>query len=138
MAYSSHGGRPMEYASKSSHGNIIKNDFVVEFLKKCKMPRSAIDMKELNFKFIKIDKIEDNPIKNIIAIDGGYNEVPVKDRFPSTKITFFQFGPLIFKTSDLDKISNEPFIDPEEISKLKKIKRFEFVLPTRNVLLRKF
>ena len=91
-------------------------------------------LKDIPFNFIKINKIDKNPIKNIIAIDGGYNEVPVKDRFPSTKITFFQFGSLIFKTSDLDEISEEPFIDPEDIAKLKKIDRFEFVLPTRNIL----
>lgn len=134
MAYSSKGGRPMEYASKSSHGNIIKNEFVIKFLKECKMPKTAQDLKNKDFNFIEIDKIEKNPIRNIIAIDGGYNEVPVKNRFPSTKITFFQFGSLIFKTSDLDKISEEPFIDPKDISKLKKIDRFEFILPTRNIL----
>lgn len=134
MAYSSKGGRPMEYASKSSHCNIIKNEFVIEFLKQCKMPRTAEDLKNMDFGFTEIEKIEKNPVRNIIAIDGGYNEVPVKNRFPSTKITFFQFGSLIFKTSDLDKISEEPFIDPEDISKLKKIDRFEFVLPTRNIL----
>ena len=96
--------------------------------------QKQLKIKDIPFNFIKIDKINKNPIKNIIAIDGGYNEVPVKDRFPSTQITFFQFGSLIFKTSDLDEISQEPFIDPEDIAKLKKIDRFEFVLPTRNIL----
>lgn len=126
----------MEYASKSSHGHIIKNEFVVEFLKKCEMPKTAEDLKNISFNFIEIKKKEENTIKNIIAIDGGYTEVPVKGRFPSTKITFFQFGSLIFNTGDLEKISKEPFIDPSDISKLKEITRLEFILPTKNIILK--
>ena len=53
MAYSGQGGRPMEYASKSSHGNIIKNDFVIEFLKKCKMPRTAERFQRYTFQLRK-------------------------------------------------------------------------------------
>ena len=136
MAYGGTGKRPMEYASKSSHSNIIKNENVIEFLKTCITPKTAKDLEKIPFKFTEINKIEENPINTIVTIDGGYTEVPIKDSFPSSKITFFQFGSLMFTMEDLEKISHEPFIDPEDIAKLKKIKRLEFVLPSKNVILK--
>ena len=51
-------------------------------------------------------------------------------------MTFYQFGALIFSVDDLDKISESPFVNPEDISKLKEIKRFELVLPTKNIILK--
>ena len=37
---------------------------------------------------------------------------------------------------DLEEISESPFVNPDDISKLKEIKRFEFVLPTKNIRLK--
>ena len=77
--------------------------------------------------------MEENPIRHIIAIDGGYNEVVVQKEFPSSTICFFQIGSLIFSIEDLDNLDGQPFIDPEDIARLKLIQRLKFTLPIRNV-----
>lgn len=136
MAYSSSGPKPFERASKASHGHIIKNKYLKEFLENCEMPKTMEDLKDFNFDFQCDLDFDKNPIKHIIAIDGGSSQVSVRERFPSTMITFFQIGALIFNTDDLDQISESPFVNPDDISKLKEIKRFEFVLPTRNIRLK--
>lgn len=133
MSYiSKQGRRPMEFASKSSHSHIVKDIEVVEFLNSCNVPKS---ISEVDFnKHVVIDHGNvKNPIKSIIAIDGGYTEVSVRKEFPSAKLAFFQFGALIFSVSDLEDISNKPFIEPEDISKLKEIQRFKLVIPTKNM-----
>lgn len=137
MAYSSNGPKPFEKASKASHGHIIKNEYLKEFLSTCEMPKTKEDVEGYKFEFIKLDPIR-NPIKHIITIDGGSTQVAVRERFPSAIITFFQFGALIFNTTDLKAISESPFINPDDISKLKQIKRFEFVLPTKNVRIKNY
>ncbi|MCU0613832.1 MAG: DNA double-strand break repair nuclease NurA [Desulfobacterales bacterium] len=137
MSYSSkYGRRPNEYASKSSHGYIIQDKEVSDFLNKCNLPKSSeeIDLpKEMCFK---IDDLSGNPIKHIVAVDGGYNEVAVKKDFPSSTLTFFQFGALVFSVSDLKDISEKNFIDPEDISKLNNIERVKLALPTKNIILK--
>ena len=125
MSYSSKDGRrPNEYASKSSHGYIIRDPEVVEFLDKCNLPKAAEDVDvPTNLQFT-LEPVENNPIKNIVAVDGGRSEVFVKKDFPSSTLTFFQFGALIFKTEDLEAISKKTFIDPEDIAKLNTIQRY--------------
>ena len=133
MAYSSNGPRPFERASKASHGDIIKNKYLQDFLSNCEMPKTKDDLKDFKFDFSEVITSEMNPIKHIIAIDGGSTQITVRERFPSTIITFYQLGALIFNTTDLNEISQSPFVNPDDISKLKEIKRFEFVLPTKNI-----
>jgi len=138
MGYTSKNGRrPNEYASKSSHSYLINDPFVDEFLQKCSMPKLVNEINLSDQKIINLNDIEDNPINYIIAIDGGYSEVSVRKEFPSSTISFFQFGALIFSVDDLNNISKKPFIFPEDIAKLKNIQRIKLVLPTKNITLRK-
>jgi len=48
---------------------------------------------------------------------------------------FFQFGALIFSVSDLEHLGATPFIDPEDMAKLKNIQRLKLVIPVRQVTL---
>jgi len=136
MGYMSRKGRrPAENASKSSHSNVIKDVTVIEFLKKCELPKSAHEVEISSDLLVTLPTDLKNPIRYIVAVDGGYSEVAVKKEFPSSQICFFQFGALFFKLTDLEEISLKPFIDPEDIAKLKEIQRLEFVLPTKNIML---
>ena len=103
MAYSSRTGkRPDELASKSSHSFIINDEVELD--------KSLV---------IKVQYPDENPIEHIIAMDGGYATIPVKKTFPSSLITFFQFGEIFLNTEDLNNISEMPFISRESMSTLK-------------------
>ncbi len=134
MAYTSkRGRRPSEYASKSSHSYIINDPEVAGFLANCDYPKKS---EEINFDrapIYEVKELTNNPIKNIIAVDAGRTPVPVKKEFPSSILTFYQFGALYFSMDDLDSLYVKPFIEPSEISKLKEIQRFKFILPTKNI-----
>jgi len=135
MAYSSrYGKRPMENASRSSHSFVIRDPVVQAFLKDCNLPKSASDV-DIPEEQIVHCVGDDNPIQHFIAIDGGYTEVVVRTEFPSATICFFQFGALFFSAEDLQRLEEQPFIDPTDMAKLKNIQRLKFVLPVRNVSL---
>lgn len=137
MSYTSRNGRrPNEYASKSSHGHIIRDPEVSEFLDKCNLPKMADEVSIPANLLFSLNAVDNNPIKNIVAVDGGRSEIFVRKDFPSSTLTFFQFGALIFKTEDLEAISKKTFIDPEDIAKLNNIQRYKLSLPTKNILLR--
>lgn len=133
MAYSSKGKKPMEWASKTNHTHIINDEYIKKYIQDCNLPKDAYDI-ELDSNLIyNLENIEHNPIKNIIAIDGGYTEVIVKKNFPSSKMAFFQFGVLLFSIQDLENLEVKPFISPEDMAKFKDLYRIKLSLPIKNI-----
>lgn len=126
-----------ERGSRISHSYIINDEEVKQYLNNCEIPVEAEDV-ELN-DALKYDIVypEENTIEFIVAVDGENTTIPVKKTFPSSLITFFQFGSLLIKSADLDEMEKKPFVSPSDINKLKKIEREKFVLPTKNVALKK-
>lgn len=126
-----------ERGSRISHTYIINDEEVKQYLNNCEIPVEAEDV-ELN-DALKYDIVypEENTIEFIVAVDGESTTIPVKKTFPSSLITFFQFGSLLIKSADLDEMEKKPFVSPSDINKLKKIEREKFVLPTKNVALKK-
>src|SRR5579883_2008154 len=134
MAYTSrHGRRPSEYASKSAHTYIVNDPEVAGFLANCDYPKKSEEVTFDKVPVYTVKDLADNPIKNIIAVDAGITQIPIKKEFPSSVLTFYQFGALYFSMEDLDNLYIKPFIEPSEISKLKEIQRFKFILPTKNI-----
>ncbi len=126
-----------ERGSRISHSYIINDDDVKQYLHNCEIPYESKDI-ELNSGLLYDIVYPDiNSIEFIIAVDGESTTIPVKKSFPSSLITFFQFGSLFIKSSDLDEMEKKPFVSPSDINKLKKIEREKFVLPTKNVALKK-
>lgn len=135
MAYASVRGRkPMERASKIAHAEVISNPAVKAFLARCSIPHAA-ESATIDSLLAPIPEPDRRRIRAVIAIDGGFTEVPVRDEFPSATITFFTFGPLLLQLSHLAELDIQPFIAPEDMIRLKRIQRFSLVLPTRNISL---
>lgn len=132
MAYSSKGRKPFERASKISHAQIINDPQVRAYLDECVIPHPA-DPSTVQALATPVPPPVHDRISTVVAIDGGYSEVPVREEFPSAAITFMTFGPLLFKLDDLRRLDAETFIAPEDLATLKNIERYTLVLPTRNI-----
>jgi hypothetical protein len=134
MAYRSKTGRrPDEAASKSSHSHVVNDPVVQKFLGQCKMPKRAEEVKLENLTLHLPVAGSDAPITHIVAVDGGYTEVVVQAEFPSAKLAFFQLGALFFSVKDLENLDHQPFIDPEDIAKLRNIQRLKLAIPIKNI-----
>ena len=133
MAYNQTGNRPFELASKSNHIHIIKDPYVQAFLNSHELPKEGDEI-TLNTNYVvDIDYQIPDSVEYIIAVDGGDTTVPVKSKFPSSTLTFFQFGANLLTISDLKALKEEPFIAPQSIAKLKDLQRIKFTLPTKNI-----
>jgi predicted RNA-binding Zn-ribbon protein involved in translation (DUF1610 family) len=133
MAYGSKNGRkPMEMASKANHSYIIHQPAVQQFLQQCVIPQptNAAAVERLT---VPVAPPTSDHINLIITIDGGYTEVSINDKYPSSSYAFYNFGGLLFEVADLEALHQKPFIEPEDMAKLRNIQRFVFVLPTKNV-----
>lgn len=129
MTYSSTGPKPFERASKSSHHHIINDAEVVAVLKQLYVPPQST--KEDLISSVELFSPVESQIQHIVAIDGGYTEVPIKEGYPAATIHFFQFGALHFRREDLKAIEKSPHVSPEDFQKLKAIERVKFPLATK-------
>jgi hypothetical protein len=137
MGYSSRRGRrPDESASKSAHTYVVKDPEVQRFLAQCNLPTKSGNISFSNHIQVEYAPVPSNPIRHVIAVDGGYAEIVVDKDFPSSRLCFFQFGALIFGTDDLETIERSSFIDPEDIARLKHIQRLKLTLPIRAITLK--
>src|SRR5262249_2401315 len=137
MGYSArYGKRPFEYASKSAHGHVIRDQAVQQFLENCQLPVQIDSVAIPSNLCVPVETTEKNPIHHVIAVDGGFNEMAVRSEFPSATICFYQFGALIFDVEDLDRLVTQPFIDPDDMQRLKRIQRIKLTLPVKNVTLK--
>ncbi len=132
MAYGQVSGRrPFETASKVVHSEIIKNPTVQEFVVECSVPDPP-STESLRSLVVDIP-VTPTTITAVIAIDGSYRETAVRDRYPSASIAFLTFGPLFFNLADLAALDESPFIGPEDMATLKKLERYNMVVPTKIV-----
>jgi hypothetical protein len=122
----------MERASKIAHVEIIKNADVQVYLSGCELPAPP-DPASLDSLRHELTAADTSEVAIVIAIDGGYTETFVREEYPSACITFFTFGPLLFKLADLRALDAERFIAPEDLQKLKNIERYTLVLPTKGI-----
>lgn len=129
MSYSTTGPKPYERASKSSHHHIINDESVLAALKGLQLPPKSDDvsLKDLLCKFEPVQ----TTIQHVVAVDGGYTEVPLRDGYPSAALHFFQFGALHFRVEDLVALESSRHVAPEDMQKLKNIDRLKLPLATR-------
>lgn len=132
MGYSqSKGRRPFERASKIAHAEILNNPVVQEFVKGCGLP-DAPDRGDL------LAGLQPIPagtgrVKNVVAVDGGMTEVPVRKEFPSASIAFMTFGPILLSLEYLAEVDRLPFIGPDDMARFKDIRRYTAVIPVKSV-----
>jgi hypothetical protein len=125
-----------EQESRTSHIHIIHDEEVRKYIKDCTIPAKPENVK-LNESLIHpIPYPDSKSIDFYIAVDGESTTISVNEGFPSSLLTFFQFGYLAIAGSDLDDLDKKPFISPDDIKKLKKIRREKFVMPVKNVALK--
>ena len=134
MGYSV-GRRPMEGASKTSHRHVVQDDTIKQYLSQVAPRIKPGDINMAQHTLVDYEECVNNPIKSFMAFDGGYQEIIVESGHPSAALCFFQFGALYFRRDDLETLENSPFIDPDDMARLREMHRLKLVLPLRNYVM---
>lgn len=124
----------MELASKIGHQFLVEDPDIQALLGRLALPppQSKASLKELVLPF----RPTQSSVTHILAIDGGYAEIPLPNSFPESRINFFQFGALLFSLDALAQIGATLNPNPEDVSKLNSIERIKLALPVANARLR--
>lgn len=133
MKKTNRGRRTLSWTARSNHSQIVNDKYIQKFIKGCKFPaRPRLQSDGTNEIIADISTVNLNE-KHILTVDGNYTIVNVQKEFPSSQIAFFQFGAVIFSTTDLENLSKIPFIFPEDMNKLHNLQRIKFALPIKNI-----
>ena len=90
MGYASrHGRRPPEFASKASHSHVIRSQVVKDLLTRCILPKRASEVDLPEDRLYPYRAVEPNPVRHVIAVDGGSRVEEVQKGFPSSQVAFF-------------------------------------------------
>ncbi len=135
MGITSRSHKPNEWAAKINHTHLINDPFIQNFINNCNFPKNASDIEQADKdSFETLNSDTHNPIRHILAVDGGYTTVDVKKNFPSAQFAFFQFGAVLFNVEDLEGLSDKPFIFPEDMQQLHNLQRFKLAIPIKNIV----
>jgi len=136
MGYGSSGKKPIEFAGKTGHSEFI-DDETKKFISECYIPQENFSTENLENLIYNFKKENDN-IRYVITIDGGYSPVIPKERYPSSKFVAIKVGALLLDITKIKELEEEPFISPEKINKIKNIGKSKFLLPIKNVMNQKY
>ena len=134
MGTTSRSSKPNEWAAKINHTHIINDPFIKNFIGGCSLPKDSDNIIKEDIHSSELNTQIDNPIEYILAVDGGYTTVEVKNNFPSAQFAFFQFGAVLFRVEDLEALSEKIYIFPEDMQKLHNLQRFKLALPIKNIV----
>lgn len=89
MGATSRSHKPNEWAAKINHTHIINDPFIKDFISKCTLPKDSADIEDSDTdSFETLSSDIDNPIKHILAVDGGYTTVEVKKKLSKCSVRF--------------------------------------------------
>ncbi|HDR8182706.1 TPA: DNA double-strand break repair nuclease NurA [Bacillus thuringiensis] len=127
-----------EKANKLAHNRILSNPKIRESLEKYQVtfdPSTAIDNILANL--ISIDG-ENHNLASIFSVDGGFDKVPVDNKFPSAEIGFIQFSLNLVKLNSQAEITKNGLVNPIEFNRITEAHTHSLDLPIFNTLIEGF
>ena len=112
-----------EFASKSSHHDIVKNPDVARFLSECEYLKVPSDNegRELAAQFSELPPLNEPLPEKIIAFDGSPHESQIDNLLPSTKVVYVKVGSILIDLQQFGslRVPNGKLVDPFKVAELK-------------------
>lgn len=131
MAYNK-GKYPFEAASKIAHMEVIRDPALGEILQSLKSDAPASRPPGL-LRTGTIDLSKPSGINTIVTLDGGLTIVPNPTR-REKRVAVIQVCTMLLSLRDLEKIANDPFMDPRDLKKyIERVDRDPLAVPLSGV-----
>lgn len=132
MAYNK-GKYPYEAASKIAHMEVIRDSALVEVLQSLRSDEPGKRPNGCGQKTGTVNLDTPHDITTVITVDGGLSIVPNPTR-REKRVAFIQVGTMLLSLQDLDRISQDPFMDPRILkSYLDRVDRDPLIVPLSGV-----
>lgn len=128
-----------EFASKTSHSDIIKNPEVASFLGDCEYLTTPSDdeAKALAARFHMPPPLYESQLPEyVIAVDGSYHESSIDERLPNTKVGYVKVSSVLIDMARYQnlRVLDGRFVDPFRVAEIENSNSpLTFSLPSANI-----
>lgn len=135
MPYSRQGGRGFERARSTGHVSIVENAQIQERLRSGFKVSDGTEARIAPEQLIPADTLADpgECPKWVMSFDGSPTEVPVRERYPSTRVGYVQVAGVLVHLEEMLGQANSPLVDPAVIRRASEEALHSMVLPGSNV-----
>ena len=125
-----------EFASYEPLRRILDNAKVEELQKRMLLKEQTYSAADIQLPQIDISTLEKSDFlpDMILAIDGGYQCVPVKNGFPGAEIGYITVASVLLLMKEVQALSSKKFIDPKKFRETEKATAFDSVFPGCNII----
>lgn len=139
MKYKVGDGMPFEneFASYEPLRRILENEKVKQFQNRMKLRDSSSDVTQTKLSFIDIDTLQKSDCipDMVLAIDGSYQCVPVRNGYPGAEVGYVTVASVLMLMQDIKRLSKKEFIDPKKFRETEKATAFDAVFPGCNIII---
>ncbi len=126
-----------EIADKTSHGDIVKDPEVIDFLSQCDFLRSPSEEEgdSIGKLFSTVPDLTNIKLPSkIIAFDGSNYTANISNQLPSTEIGYVKISSILIDMEMFNSLGSGDFVDPFAVAALQDQRdSLKFVLPGANV-----
>jgi hypothetical protein len=126
-----------EYASKTSHSEILKNPDIQAALKEFEYlkPPSDEEIEAVTGRFLEPPLTEAILLPDfVIAVDGSDYEASIDEKLPSTKVGYVKASSVLISLQQFGALRDGRFVDPFKVAMLQNNNTaLTFVLPSANI-----
>jgi len=125
-----------EFASYEPLRRILENEKVTQLQKRMKL-RDSSDASKSQLPFINIDTLQKSDCipDMVLAIDGSYQCVPVRNGYPGAEVGYVTVASVLMLMQDIKRLSKKEFIDPKKFRETEKATAFDAVFPGCNIII---
>ena len=126
-----------EFASYEPLRRILENEKVIQLQKRMKLRNSSLDTPQSKLPLIDIDTLQKGDCipDMILAIDGSYQCVPVRNGYPGAEVGYVTVASVLMLMQDIKRLSKKEFIDPKKFRETEKATAFDAVFPGCNIII---
>lgn len=125
-----------EFASYEPLRRILGNEKVTQLQKRMKL-RESLESAQIQLPFINIETLQKSDCipDMILAIDGSYQCVPVRNGYPGAEVGYVTVASVLMLMKDIKQLSKKRFIDPKKFRETEKATAFDAIFPGCNIII---
>lgn len=124
-----------EKANKLSHNRILSNPKISDSLQKYRIIFDAsAESEDIVENLINISA-KDHDLGSVFSVDGGFDKVPVNNKFPSAEVGFIQFSLNLVKLNVKVEMVKNGLVNPVEFNRITEAHTHSLDLPIYNTIL---
>ena len=125
-----------EFASYEPLRRILENEKVIQLQKRMKL-RESSESAQMQLPFINIETLQKSDCipDMVLAIDGSYQCVPVRNGYPGAEVGYVTVASVLVLMKDIKRLSKKEFIDPKKFRETEKATAFDAVFPGCNIII---